>query len=162
MPFVEIMPPKRAGSGIGTGVRMSVSGLHGVRVSIAGAALVAIGDADPDARFRVLIDRDPACPRLRIEADPAGGFRQARPPTGDRWRFILLGRAIEGLRLEPQKNLDCLWERVEGRPAIDIDLPREIVVRVVSSHQPAGQPSTSTGPRPKAVTLPGRVREDVA
>lgn len=100
----------------------------------------------------MLLDRDPAMPRLRIVRDPAGPFTLGKPPLGDRWRFVTVGKEC-GLPASPLPSLDCTWELVDGKPAIDIDLPREM--RLTSLHQPAGQPSTSTGPRPAAVTLPG-------
>lgn len=106
----------------------------------------------------MLIDRDPALPRLRIALAPDGRFRLGKPPLGDRWRFITLGRDA-GLPLTPLKAADCTWEAVDGQQAIDIDLPREM--RSVRQHQPVGQPSTSNGPRPAPVTLPGRAKERI-
>ena len=111
----------------------------------------AVGGVAATARFRVLVDHDPALPRVRIVLDPDGGFTMGKPPLGDAWRFVTIGKQ-SGLPLTPLKSLECTWERVEGMAAIDIDLPREM--RRTAQHQPVGQPSTSTGPRPAPVTLP--------
>lgn len=182
MPFIELEPPRKA-AGIGTGVRLSITDRLGLRISLAGDALEAIlggrfgtsadgslvarsgagadaagGGGDATARFRVLIDRDPALPRLRIVLAPDGRFRLGKPPLGNRWRFLTLGRET-GLPMAPLKAADCTWEAVDGQQAIDIDLPREL--RSVRQHQPVGQPSTSNGPRPSPVTLPGRAKERV-
>lgn len=154
MPFTELQPPPRAASGTGTGVRISVTQRYGVRVSLSGAALATL-DAGPAFKLRVYIDRDPALPRLRVVADPAGGFTLRKPPKGE-WMWFALG-ALPGLGGEDLKGLDCTFD-AEPRQ-LDIDLPREL--RATSVHQPAGQPSTSTGPRPRPVTLPGRQRETV-
>lgn len=122
-----------------------------------GRAPTRLGGGDA-TRFKVLIDRDPALPRLRIALAPDGGFRLGKPPLGDRWRFITVGRET-GLPLVLLKAADCTWEAVEGQRSIDIDLPREL--RSVHQHQPVGQSSTSNGPRPSPVTLPGRAKERV-
>ena len=156
MAFVEIEPPRKV-AGIGTGVRISITGRLGLRVSLADAALEAIGGGGATS-FKVLIDRDPAMPRIRVALASDGRFRLGKPPLGDRWRFITLGRDT-GLPMPMLKSCDCTWEAVDGQQAIDIDLPREM--RATRQHQPVGQPSKSNGPRPSTVTLPGRVKERI-
>lgn len=153
MPFEELTAPVQAARGIGTGARVSISIRRGVIVSVAGDAMAALGGCPEGDRYIVLIDRDPALPRLRIVRAADGGFKASRPPLGDRWRMIRLGRDT-GLPQLVLKGLDCAWERVEGKPAIDIDLPREL--RGTSQHQPVGRPSVSTSDPPRPVTLPAR------
>lgn len=91
---------------------------------------------------------------------PDGGFKQSKPPLGDRWKMIRVGRDT-GLPEIKLPATECEWEKVEGQPTIEIELPREL--RPTRQHQPVGQPSTSTQGRPATVTLPGalpgRVKE---
>lgn len=157
MGFVEIKPPDKPAKGIGTGVRVSVTDRHGLRVSIAGDALGLLTKAKGDPRFRVLHDADPALPRLRIIRDDADGrFALLKPPLGDTWRFITVGRR-PWLPPDALKGLDCTWEIVEGMAAaIDIDLPREFR-RTQSVDAARTAPSTSySNARTSSVTLPGR------
>lgn len=118
------------------------------------------GGGDEAHRYKILVDRDSAFPRLRVVLAPEGGFKQSKPPLGDRWKMIRIGRDT-GLPESKLPATECEWEKVEGQPAIEIELPREL--RLTRQHQPVGQPSTSTGPRPAPVTLPGaavaRVKE---
>ena len=155
MPFIEISPPLKQPKGLGTGVRLGVSERMGLRISLAGEALTAIAGRDSAVwdqhTFKVLLDADPALPRLRIMRAGDGRFALSKPPLGDTWRFITVGRVASFPVIE---RCGCSWESVDHSIfAIDIDLPREL--RATSTHQPVGRPSTSTGPRPSPVTLPG-------
>lgn len=154
MPFVELQPAAK-GAG-GTGVKISRTDRAGIIVSISGAALAALGGGG-DATLRVLHDPDPALPRLRIARDPLGRFRLSEPQRTRGLVFLVRIGRLPALAGDPFKGFACTWEAVEGQQAIDIDLPREM--RATVKHQPVGQPSTSNGPRPSTVTLPGRVKE---
>lgn len=152
MPFVEIQPvgPVR---GIGTGVRLTMTEERGLRFSLAGDALAALGGRKP-SKVRVLIDRDPGLPRLRLVRDDNGPFALQMPPRGDTWMLLNIGKGT-GLPDAALIQLHCTWERVDGQFAIDIDLPREM--RVTSERVGTLAPSTSTAkPKPRPVTLAGR------
>lgn len=128
MPFVELQPPL-GGKGIATGVRLSLGGRAGLRISLAGEALVALGieiGKEQGVRLRVLHDADPALPGLRlVRDDTEGRFTFVRPPRGDTWRWVRLGRP-SFVPKEEFKAFACTWERAADRArTIDIDLPRE-------------------------------------
>ena len=164
MAFVEIKPVKRVAGASTTGVRISVSDRLGMIVAISGAARDALGVAVGD-RVRFLYNADPALPRLRIEVADDGAYTLGAAPGGrggngpHRALWVRLGKQPAFEHVDDMKRLDCACEK-SAMCAIDIDLPREF--RRTGQHQPAGQPSTSTGPRPRPVTVPGVRTKDGA
>lgn len=153
MGFVEIMPPVSHKASSGTGVKLSITERCGWRLSFTDAAIEALGGVNDKARLKVLVDADPAFPRVRIEIADEGPFRFGKPPISDRCRFVTLGR-INAFPMPANLPLvlPCTWEMVEGKPAIDVDLPREL-----RATQQATHPLKKTGGgKAISVTLAGR------
>lgn len=163
MPFQEIHPLRRP-KDAGTGVRVTLADFGGLVVTVRGDAMQRLIGG---GKVKALLDADPAYPRLRLIAADDGPFdlklpiglrsKSGEPPTS---RVIRIGHRPE-FGEERFKALDCIWEAVEGMPAIDIELPREM--RVTSSvNKLVTQPSnSSTAGKSTNVTLAGRAREPV-
>lgn len=145
MPFVEITPLR---SKDGTGVKLTNGPRMGVIVSITGEALVALGVNDVRP-VRVMLDLDPAFPRIRIvrSADGKFGFTRAALAKDNDIRHVRIGRRPE-MKGE-MAGVACVWELVEGEAGIDIDIPRELMKAAV---QP--QPQANGAAKPVARGAP--------
>jgi hypothetical protein len=157
MPFVELQPLSKLAKGIGTGARISVAEKLGLRVMIADAALEALKNKGVSGGgLKVLIDRDPAFPRLRIVWAKDGQFEIKKTALSKVWHYITIGRQV-GVPAIKLKAIEVQWEKTDNGIGIDIDLP-PAHFGSRTQVQPVGRPSTSTGPRPAPVTVPGRAR----
>jgi hypothetical protein len=150
MSFVELAPTRRR---TGTGVRLSLTERSGVILSLTGAAVEAIGGGQEGA-VKVYLDQDPALPRMRVERHKDGPFHVTPAPRGSETRLVRVGH-VKAITAPPVSGLDCTWEGVEGRAAIDIDLPRAFFAdRTVTTEARLQPHSSAARGRTTQVTLP--------
>lgn len=141
MAWQELVPGRAGKEAI------TISTGRGGRVFVGISAIVAKRNKlVAESRCRVLVDLE-ASPRvLRIVADPYGAFRVAGL-KGDAVRLALA--ALPGLGHIRVEKTSCLFDEddVQGKPALDIELPKALQV----PEKPAAQKALA------AVAANGRV-----
>lgn len=152
MPFVELVPKRVPSHQSKTGVRFTLMS-QGPVVTLSGDAVARLGNPPAGSACKILHDNDKALPRLRIEVAQDGKFVLG---TIGKYKnsghlAVRLGKRTVDLGPVKVMRADCTWEPVEGKAAIDIDLPREL-----RDTQPDTRKSTSPlgDVRPSGVTLP--------
>lgn len=163
MAWEELSPPMRQNGVNGTGVKMTI-GERGISVTLSGKALAHFGGpGDGTEKFKIKMNREPGVMLLRVVKVQDGKFSWSTwgAATKDKGglavsRSIRLGKIISLPTTIQMTGAVCSWESIDddGVIGIDIDLPRELMVKPVTASITTTKPNGDLSVR--TASMPGR------